>query len=667
MRINSEAHSKYALMSCFIVLGIVTVVALGWILGKLQIAGFGPKFIPMAPLTAVLFCLLSLVISLQVANNTAGFRLPLGILFLAISAILCVLDLADFLLGDPFDFEAILIRNPKPFGQVLSGRISPIASACFLLATVAVGLSIYSNENRKSLLIEASSILGAVLIFANIVFILGYIYGAPLLYGGRIIPVGLSTAIAFIFLGGSIILMNGPGPVPLSLFTGNSTRSILLRAFVPVSVLLVIGSNIFMVYAKSYLKIQHALLSAISTLVAMLVTGTIIFKIAQQIGASLDKAENALKESEERFKSIFENSLDGLLFTSPEGQVLQANRAAQIMLGRTEDEIVKMGRDSFVDLTDVRYWTSLETRKMTGKFLGEVNFKRKDGSIFPAEISSVTFDDSQGKGRAITVVRDISERKMAEQEKEDLRTQLLQSQKMQALGTMVDGIAHDFNNMLQIIVGYCEILLIEKNDGDPDHAELQTILKIAQEEAELVKRLITFVGKGPVQKVPVFLNDRIKDLVSILSHSFPRDIEIKLDLAEGLSCIEADPGQIDQVLINLAINSREAMPDGGTLELRTRNLYLDEDCCKTNPTMKPGNYVMLSVCDTGRGMGEETLTRVFEPFFSTKQRDSTRGTGLGLSVVRGIVEKHGGSVSCESQVGAGTKFTVLLPSAPSLT
>ena len=218
------------------------------------------------------------------------------------------------------------------------------------LATTASGLLTYFRGNRKSVFNDVLSILVSILIFANIVFILGYIYGAPLLYGGTVIPVGLSTAIAFIFLGGAIIFTNGPEHLPLSLFTGATTRAILLRAFVPVSVLLVIGSNVFMAYAKSYLNIQDALLSAISTLVAMLVTGIVIFQIARQIGGSMDKAENALRESEQRFKSIFENSLDGIFLSSQDGEVLHANPAACMMLDRTEDQILAMGRDSFVDL-----------------------------------------------------------------------------------------------------------------------------------------------------------------------------------------------------------------------------------------------------------------------------------------------------------------------------
>lgn len=659
--LNLGIHSKYALASCLIILGIVAVVSISWVIGEPEIAGFGSGYIPMAPLTAILFCFLSLATITQIIGPRGAVNRVLCYVFLVVVGTLGILDLINFCLGDPFDFEAPLLPNPEPFGKVMVGRISPIASVCFLLATTASGLLTYFRGNRKSVFNDVISTLASILIFANLVFILGYIYGAPLLYGGTVIPVSLSTAIAFIFLGGAIIFINGPGHLPLSLFTGATTRATLLRVFVPVSVLLVIGSNVFMAYAKSYLNIQDALLSAICTLVAMLVTGIVIFQIARQIGSSLDKAEGALRESEERFKSIFENSLDGIFLASPDGEVLHANPAAQVMLNRTEDEIVAMGRDLFVDLKDPKYLEFLETRRLTGKFRGEVNFKRKDGSIFPAEMASVTFEDAKGEPRAITVVRDVTEQRAAEQERENLRIQLLQTQKMQALGTLVAGIAHDFNNMLQVIVGYCEVLLLDKKEGDRDFVELQTILKTAQQEAELVKRLITFAGKSPVKKVRVDLNHHVKDLAIMLSRSFPKEIEIKLDLAEGLSCIEADPGQIDQVIMNLAINGQEAMPGGGTLEISASNVRLDDHCSRSNLATDSGNYVTLSVTDTGRGMDKETQARVFEPFFSTKQRDSKRGTGLGLSVVQGIVEKHGGFVTCESEIDKGTTFKVFLP------
>lgn len=331
MLTNFEIHSKYALALCFIVLGIAAVVSIGWITGELEISGFGTKYIPMAPLTAILFCLLSITTITQILGPRGAVNRMLCHVFLVVAGTLSVLDLIDFCLGDPFDFEAPLLPNPEPFGKVMVGRISPIASACFLLATIASGLLTYFRGSCKSFFNDVLSILASILIFANIVFILGYIYGAPLLYGGTVIPVGLSTAIAFIFLGGAIIFTNGPEHLPLSLFTGATTRATLLRAFVPVSVLLVIGSNLFIAYAKSYLNIQDALLSAISTLVAMLVTGIVIFQIARQIGGSIDRAENALRESEQRFKSIFENSLDGIFLSSQDGEVLHANPAACMM------------------------------------------------------------------------------------------------------------------------------------------------------------------------------------------------------------------------------------------------------------------------------------------------------------------------------------------------
>ncbi len=226
MQIKLEIHFKYALASCLIVLGIVAVVSISWDIGKPEIAGFGARYIPMAPLTAILFGLLSLTTITQIVGSRGAVNRVLCYVFLAVVGTLSVLDLTDFCLGDPFDFEAALLPNPEPFGTVMVGRISPIASACFLIATTASGFLTYFRGNRKSVFNDVISILVSILIFANLVFILGYIYGAPLLYVGRVIPVGLLTAIAFIFLGCAIIFTNGPAHLPLSLFTGATTRAV---------------------------------------------------------------------------------------------------------------------------------------------------------------------------------------------------------------------------------------------------------------------------------------------------------------------------------------------------------------------------------------------------------------------------------------------------------
>jgi two-component system, cell cycle sensor histidine kinase and response regulator CckA len=498
--------------------------------------------------------------------------------------------------------------------------------------------------------------------------------------------------------------------------------------------------------------------------------------------------EAALAERELRFRSMFENSMDGILFTAPDGRIFMANPAACAILGRSENEICEVGRDGVLDLTDPRLPLHLEVRRRDGKVRCELNFKHKTGALIPLELTSTIFKLASDEERSVMAFRDITERikredalreseqrfrnvfeqgpiglaildldyrlvavneklceitgytadeltnftfldithpediakdvaqaealasgvitqyqmekryikknkeiawvhltgsvvrnrqgepryfvgmteditsiKKSEQEKEDLRNQLFQSQKLEALGTLVGGIAHDFNNMLQIILGYSDLLLSDKAKSEPGYDELRTIIATANGGADLVTKLLAFGQQAPIFPVNMDLNHQISQLTSLISRTLPQVVQIDLDLVDGPATIHADPNQIDQMLMNLAINASEAMPDGGMLRFRTAKKALDDEYCKAHNKLEPGNYVTLSVTDTGRGMNRETLSRIFEPFFSTKQRGSTRGTGLGLSVVQGIAHQHGGHVDCESEPGKGTEFKVYFP------
>ncbi len=273
--------------------------------------------------------------------------------------------------------------------------------------------------------------------------------------------------------------------------------------------------------------------------------------------------------------------------------------------------------------------------------------------------------DRDGLGQAIRMAgtfMDITDVKKARQEKEALYEQLLQAQKMEALGTLVGGIAHDFNNMLQIIMGYSQILLMDRDQNDKDYKDLKNIFFTAQQQADLVSRLLQFARKAPVDPRPLDLNSRIIELATVMFKTFPKMIDTRLDLAADLKSVMADRIQMDQVIMNLAINARDAMPNGGLLKIVTKNVILGVGGYRAIHGVKPGPYIGVFISDTGGGIGEDDLKRIFEPFFSTKERGSDRGTGLGLSVVKGIVEQHGGYITCDSALGSGTEITVFLPS-----
>ncbi len=264
-------------------------------------------------------------------------------------------------------------------------------------------------------------------------------------------------------------------------------------------------------------------------------------------------------------------------------------------------------------------------------------------------------------GEFIMTCEDITEQIRGEQERENLRRQLLHAQKMEALGTLVGGIAHDFNNLLTIILGYSELLLVEKAEDDPEAADLKKVVEAASSGAALVQRMLTFSEQTDTQLGPLNLNSEIENMKELLSRTIPKMISFDLRLSEDLALIDGDTGQIQQVIMNLALNAVDAMPDGGKLTIETKNAIPDEAYSKNHSRTKPGNYVLLAVSDTGHGMGSQTMERMYDPFFTTKNRDFTKGTGLGLAIVHGIVQGHGGRIICNSEPGKGTRFELYFP------
>ena len=253
----------------------------------------------------------------------------------------------------------------------------------------------------------------------------------------------------------------------------------------------------------------------------------------------------------------------------------------------------------------------------------------------------------------VAVKRDVTHELM-------LQKQLFQAQKMEAVGTLAGGVAHDFNNLLQAVLGYSELMLQRKKEGERDHADLQKIYQAGKRGADLVKSLLTFSRKAETKYVHLNLNQEITQVQQILSRTIPKTISMDLHLKGNLESIKADRSQIGQVLMNLGVNARDAMPDGGILTIETTNIRLDEEYCNTHPEAKPGSYVLLTVSDTGQGMDKKTVSHIFEPFFTTKE--TGKGTGLGLATVYGIVNQHGGHITCNSEFGLGTTFKIYFPS-----
>ncbi len=262
-------------------------------------------------------------------------------------------------------------------------------------------------------------------------------------------------------------------------------------------------------------------------------------------------------------------------------------------------------------------------------------------------------------GHALVSMVDITPLKKAQEDWKKLQEQFQQAQKLESIGRLAASVAHDFNNMLSVINGYAELLLKKLPPNDPLRTSVMRILEAGQRSSDLTRQLLAFSRKQTLQPRVLDLNNLLRNLEKMLSRLIGEHIDLKLILAQNLSYVMADPAQMEQVIMNLVVNARDAMPEGGKLTIETADVILDENYARTHVGIEEGKYVMLTVTDTGHGMDKETLNRIFEPFFTTKQQG--KGTGLGLSTVYGIVKQSGGHIWVYSELGRGTSFKILLP------
>jgi PAS domain S-box-containing protein len=380
-------------------------------------------------------------------------------------------------------------------------------------------------------------------------------------------------------------------------------------------------------------------------------------------------SERALPESEVRFRKIFEEAHLGIVITSAFFVFERANPAFCRMMGYSSEELRVM---TFADITHPDHIKQdMEHVKKVGR--GEIPFyqieKRyihKSGKVLWGSLIVSSIRDDQGALRYyLSMINDITERKKAEEEKEKLQAQLLQAQKMESVGRLAGGVAHDFNNMLGVIIGHVDMALDQLDPAGPILGNLREIRAAAERSANLTQQLLSFARKQTVSPRVLDLNETVEGMLTMLRRLIGEDIHLTWMPGKNLWPVKIDPSQIDQILANLCVNTRDAIAGVGNVTIETKNAFLDAQYCAGHNGFIPGDYVMLSVSDDGCGMDKETQSHLFEPFFTTK--DVGRGTGLGLATLYGIVKQNHGVINVYSEPGQGTTFTIYLPHCAGMT
>ncbi len=372
--------------------------------------------------------------------------------------------------------------------------------------------------------------------------------------------------------------------------------------------------------------------------------------------------EQRLRQSEERFRAFVEHASDNITVVGPDGITIYESPSVERITGYKPEELVGGCALDGTHPDDVAKVAAVFEKGLNSEEATEpveYRYRHKNGSWLVLESIGRSYVDEKGARVGIVNTRDITERKQAEEALRRSEEQLLQARKMEAIGQLAGGVAHDFNNLLTAINGYSDLTLRKLKKEDPLRHNIEEIKKAGERATALTRQLLAFSRRQVLQPQVINVNAVIADMTRMLPRIIGEDIDLKAALSDELGNVKADPGQIEQVILNLAINARDAMPHGGKLTIETRNVVLDEKYAESHAAITPGLYVLIAVSDTGSGMSEETRGHIFEPFFTTKEPG--RGTGLGLSTVYGIVKQSSGDIWVYSEVGSGTTFKIYLP------
>jgi PAS domain S-box-containing protein len=684
-----------------------------WFTGRLRLASFHTEFIPMAPGTAVALVLMSAALFAVAFGRGAAPRRAVRAAALIVST-LAFVELVEFFAGvSAIDWEAFLIPRAGTFGAVSLARMSPLTAATLALVGVALGCLTNVRSPAAS---DFGGVLGSLAVLVGGTVALGYAYGAPLLYGGEVIPMALTTGLAFMGTGVALVALAGPASLPLRPFSGVTRAHGVDREFRALFAANPLPMWIYDLTTLQFLEVNDAAVRRYGyerdEFLALTIKDVRPPEDVEGLLAHLGGRRDAWRASgswRHRLKSgeiiDVEVTSHTITFAGRTAALVVAQditeRKRSVEALQTAEERTRYALESAnVGIWDMDYATGLlrwsETMEthygiQPGSFGGTfeafldrvhpddrasvieaiegavtsgTDFSVQNRSIWPdgtvrwlTGAGRVLLGENSEPVRAVGISLDVTDRRT-------LEAQFQQAQKMEAVGRLAGGVAHDFNNLLTVILGFCELLLADRDPNDPrqaDVVEIQEIQKAGMRAAELTRQLLAFSRKQIIEPRLLDLNEVLVSLQGMLGRLIGEDVTIALNLRPDLAFVKADRGQVEQVVMNLAVNARDAMPMGGTLTIETANAVLDARYAKTHVAVKPGPHVALTVTDTGTGMTPEVQARLFEPFFTTKE--SGKGTGLGLATVYGIVTRSGGSVVVQSEVGKGTAIRVYFPKA----
>jgi PAS domain S-box-containing protein len=647
MRVEGKSWSNDAAYAAAIIVGVLGLaVWAGWLLDVSALKSVAPGLATMKVSTALCF-----VLSACALASSVGAGAQRRVLIRSLSLILLVawsgLTLVEYALQREFGLAHLFVPGQ---GAEVAGRMSLATAAAFLLFASALAVA-RVREGWASLAFVALPLAGLAVAFSALI---GYLFGLSLLY--RPLP---ESAMALHAAFGLLVLFIGTAALRpeigwISLLRAQSSVGVFARRVFPAVVLApsIIGWLILQGVEARWFDARDALaLLSLACVVAL--TG-----LVWAWGEFADRLGEKLAVRDEVLRTVIETALDGFVLMDEGGRILDWNAEAERIFGWTREEAIgRLAGEMIVPMRDraahaaglERFIKAGESRVLRRRL--EVKALRRDGSEFPAELMILPARQA-GHWVFSAFVHDLSSAKQAE-------AQLRQAQKMEAVGQLTGGVAHDFNNLLTVII--VSLDNVRSHLSGELQVQANNALRAAERGAALIRDLLAFSRKQPLSPEPLDLNRAIASVIEFLRRLLGERIEVELKQAPDLWPAFADASQVETAILNLAVNARDAMADGGKLAIETANVTLDAAYAARNGDVTPGDYVVISVSDSGDGMSAQVLERVFEPFFTTKP--AGKGSGLGLSMVYGFAKQSRGHLSIYSEVGHGTTVRLYLPRA----